>query len=193
MGVVYKLSGEEYIKTIKDKGIYIGKENNIEIAFYHDKIIIKELDIILELDRGDILSVIEEENIIINTILGYKIIILDNVVKNKLSMIEYLKMHSDENRKIDIDTVRIDTLNNISIISINKSTITFNLKKVDSIITEGENLYFINKSILFQRISLPKMIFTTVEDEKKFLSSLKLNKIKFIRFMKSILLNNEKD
>ncbi|WP_297519697.1 hypothetical protein [uncultured Clostridium sp.] len=193
MGVVYKLSGEEYIKTIKDKGIYIGKENNIEIAFYHDKIIIKELDIILELDRGDILSVIEEENIIINTILGYKIIILDNVVKNKLSMIEYLKMHSDENRKIDIDTVRIDTLNNISIISINKSTITFNLKKVDSIITEGENLYFINKSILFQRISLPKMIFTTVEDEKKFLSSLKLNKIKFMRFMKSILLNNEKD
>ncbi|MGL4760532.1 MAG: hypothetical protein ACRCWG_03655 [Sarcina sp.] len=188
MGVIYKLGRNKYAEITNGKKIQNDVVNDIEVVFYHDKLIVKELDIVFELDREDIIEIIEEENVRIKTILGYEIVILKGIVENEISMIDYLKLHLNKDKILNKDSIRVDTLNGVSTIKMNSSTITFQLKKIEELLEDKENLYFRNKSILFEKIVLPKSIFDSETDKEKFLNSLKLKQIKVLRMMKKLFL-----
>ncbi|MGL4450791.1 MAG: hypothetical protein ACRCTZ_06330 [Sarcina sp.] len=188
MGVSYKLSDNVYHEVLRAETLSGKKENDVSIIFYNDKIEVKELDVKLRLDRRDIKNVVEGEHTVIETFLGYNIIILNGVIQNKNAMMEYLNLYLNEVNKLDGKSIRIDTVNKFTTIKMNNSTIEFDLKKIDEILEDDENLYFSNKTILFEKIKLPKFIFEGNEDKEKFLASLEFKKIKFKRAMKKMFL-----
>ncbi|MGL4654412.1 MAG: hypothetical protein ACRCWM_00795 [Sarcina sp.] len=188
MAVNYKLANSVYNEILQKKSLKDTKENEVSIIFYPDRIVVNELDVKLELDRRDIKSIIEEEHTVIETNLGYNIIILAGVIKNKESMLEYLYEYINTKREIDKESVRIDTINKISTVIMNNSKIEFNLNGVEKITEDDENLYFLNKTILFEKIILPKYIFDDEEDKNRFLESLEFNKIKINRVIKRLFL-----
>ena len=185
MGVNYKLNKSKYAKITRSKAGFKNIENEIEAYFYEDRIVVKELDIKLELDRHDIKEVIQKDYTIIETSLGYKILILEDVIKNKEKFLEYLLLYKND-KKIDKEKIRIDTTNNISTITFNKSKIEFNLDKIDKIYEDEQNIYFKNKSIMFENIVLPKCIFESEEDKNNFLNSILGENTKLFNFIKSI-------
>ena len=186
MGVNYKLNSKEYAKILQLKRSFKERESSIDICFYEDKIIVEELDIRLELDRNDIKEVIQKEYTIIETSLGYKILILDNVIKNKEKFLEYLLLYKNE-KKINEEKIRIDTINNISTIKLDRSKIEFNLEKIDKIYEDEKNIYFKNKSIMFENIYLPKCIFESEEDKNKFLESILDKNTRLFNFIKKYI------
>lgn len=188
MGVIYKLNDYVYHEVLKINTLRGKKENEVSIVFYNDKIEVRELDVKLVLDRKDIKNIVDNEHTIIETLLGYNIIVLDGVIQNKNAMMEYLNLYLSEDNELDENSIRVDTVNKITTIKMNNSTIEFDLEKIDKILEDNENIYFSNKTILFEKIRLPKFIFDGNKDKEEFLASLKFNRIKIKRVMKKLFL-----